>query len=87
MKWEEVDIDAVIGYIKSGKDNSQDGYVDMVKDILNKIANHKEVSVKQKNIIKRYYICDVLAVDIFEDESIVGLTMEEIKSRLFNDRQ
>lgn len=79
MRWEDVDLDVCYEYLKNCEDSD---FVDMQKEIMNRYAKGLELTVKQKNVVKRMYIIDVLDVNIFEDESICNLPYEEIRRRL-----
>jgi len=81
MKWSEVDLDKCVQYIRDS--STENNYFDMVKSILNLSVKGFDLSVKQKNIIKRFYILEVLDVDIFEDENIVQIPYSEIQKRIY----
>lgn len=80
MKFEEVDLDKCLDYVRKGKCDNQ--HIDMYKDILNLYAKGSKLSARQKNVLKRFYIIEVLDIDIFEDEVVCNLTMTEIRERL-----
>jgi plasmid replication initiation protein len=79
MKWEEIDLDACYEYLKTAEDTE---YNNLAKDIMNIYAKGSNLTTKQKNVLKRFYVLDVLDVDIFSDESVCNMTYTEILDRL-----
>lgn len=79
MKWEDVDLNECVKHIH--KNNKDSYFVDSVKEILNLYANGCNISIKQKNMIKRYFIIEAMGVELFKDETIVHTTIEDARAR------
>lgn len=87
MKWEEVDLDMCVHYIRTSEDIGNPEYIETIKSILNKYTNGYDLSVKQKNVIKRFYIAEVLQIDLFDNEVVTRITIDELRNRIKEERK